>query len=107
MFKLSVSNKMFLSTIVILSFALFLSSVLDTWAFEAVNELYNREAQIYAEEFDERETLIFNSKEKEIKVSEFSVKPQILFFDDITNNKNDWRNKGVSDYYGLESIVLK
>lgn len=107
LFKLSVSNKMFLSTIVILSFALFLSSVLDTWAFEAVNELYNREAQIYAEEFDEREMLIFNSKEKEIKVSEFSVKPQILFFDDITNNKNDWRNKGVSDYYGLESIVLK
>lgn len=32
---------------------------------------------------------------------------RFVYFDDITFNKKDWRNKGFANYYGFDSVVLK
>lgn len=33
-------------------------------------------------------------------------KPELLNFADITTNKDDWKNKGVADVYGLKSVAI-
>lgn len=105
--KIQVSNWRFLQTAAILSFALFFSSVMDTWAFEAVMELYSGQAKAYSEQYFEREAVLIDSAGKNVAVSGFSEKPKMLFFDDITENAKVWKNQGVSDYYDLKSIVIQ
>ena len=105
--KIQITNAKYLQTILVLSFALFLSSVLKTWSMEAFTELYTGEAQVYSEEYDSREKVLFELTGEDVEVSNFSTKPQLLFFDDITTEKDNWKNTGVSKYYRIKSIRIK
>lgn len=105
--KIQISNWKFVQTVAILSFALFFSSVKNTWAFEALKEIYHGEAKAYSEQYFEREAMLLDSAGEDVTVLSFRVKPKLLFFDDITDNTDDWRNEGISNYYGLKSIVLE
>ena len=40
-------------------------------------------------------------------VKEYSVRPETLFFDDITEDADDWRNASVRMFYGLNSIIIE
>ncbi|MBR5248849.1 MAG: hypothetical protein IKV27_07920 [Lachnospiraceae bacterium] len=37
----------------------------------------------------------------------FTVRPYLLFFDDIKEDQFHWINKSMADYYGKEKVTLK
>lgn len=105
--RVSVTNWKYVITIVVLIVAAGISKGKDTWTCEAVKELYTGEARQYYEEFCEREEFLLDSEGLEVIVSPYSIYPELLFFDDIEDNVDDWRNIDTAAYYGLRSISLK
>ena len=76
--------------------------------YQAFSLLVNGQAKIYSDECYERyEAYIYAEKKESLEVKAFTFYPSILFFDDITENVDDWRNTGVASYYGLKSVVKK
>lgn len=74
-------------------------------SISAVHSLRSGEAAAYDAEVRERIYLLENSEEKKLELNYIIVKPYLLFFDDITDNKKDWRNKSVAKFYGKKSVV--
>ena len=44
--------------------------------------------------------------EESCVVEELSLKPGSVFFDDITADENDWRNRCYAEYYGIRSVKI-
>lgn len=83
-----------------------LTSKWDTsWGFKTNESIVSGEANHYSQEAFERYNILLESKGKDVVVSEYSIRPEVLFFDDIGPEPDDWRNEGVRDYYELNSIV--
>lgn len=74
---------------------------------EAIRELVSGEAEQYDAEWNERIILYSDDNLKDVAVSEFSVKPKLLFFSDITNDKNDWRNFVLARFYNKNTVEMK
>lgn len=77
-------------------------------SYQAVSELYTGEAIEYDKVMMERHEIIkkFQGTEESVILSPLSVRPNLLFFDDITTDENDWRNRSMAEYYGLKSIKI-
>lgn len=67
--------------------------------------LFFGEAKLYDEEAEMRLELL-NSDSTNIEFSEFSVKPYVLFFDDVEEDASCWKNVYMADYYNKNSIKL-
>ncbi len=77
----------------------------DYSSYAAYVSLRAGEAQQYHREYMDRvETL--TGEEKVVGLKPFSVKPYLLYFDDITTNIYDWRNTAVARWYGKEQVYL-
>ncbi|MCM1170958.1 MAG: hypothetical protein NC393_02410 [Clostridium sp.] len=76
-------------------------------SIEAVRELVSGEAKQYDAEWDERIILYSDDNKKNVVVSEFSVKPKLLFFSDVSNDKNDWRNFVLARFYNKSTVEMK
>ena len=61
------------------------------------------QAQRYREENEQRLELL-KSDEKDIVFSSFSNPPELLIFQDIFNNPEEWLNQVMAEYYGKESV---
>lgn len=79
---------------------------MNTSSISAIKSLRTGEAEIYYNEYLEREQIISTSTTKDIMVPSFSVKPYLLFFDDICSDPYDWRNAATADYFQLDTIRL-
>lgn len=93
-----------LSVILILSFLL----SKETTAYKAVNEMNDGIAQSFSREFDKRLYIMSSStKNRNAGIIKFTPLPQseLLKFDDITANKDDWRNRQWAEYFGVYAIV--
>lgn len=44
---------------------------------------------------------------KDAVLESFPSLPYVLYFDDITDDPDDWRNIGLSAYYGKDSVILQ
>ena len=75
-------------------------------SLEATKELLNGSAASYSKQINERYQLYTDPSEKEIIVEPLTVKPELLFFDDITDDQDNWKNHGVAEYFGKESVRL-
>ena len=102
---------LYIYTAVILSL-LFISFVVnvetrqfDYGAYAAYVSLKAREAQTFDREYWGR-IEILKGPEKNVTLKPFSVKPWLLYFDDITEDAADWRNGAVANWYGKDSVVL-
>lgn len=73
----------------------------------AVYSLINGEARQYDKEAWERYQLYADDSMENVVVSEFSVKPAILFHSDITENPKNWKNQCVKKYFDKKSVKLK
>lgn len=73
----------------------------------AITDLRNGCACIYGEEQRERTELYWNRKNDTVEIDDLSEKPSLLFFSDITADENDWKNKGVAQFYDLQAVVIK
>ncbi|WP_026526791.1 hypothetical protein [Butyrivibrio sp. VCD2006] len=73
----------------------------------AAMDFVNGEAATYRREFDKRLEILKDDSVKKAEFLPYSVHPQLLFFSDITDNKKDWLNKAMAEYYHKENVVLK
>lgn len=92
--------------LVFLSFLLHTDTQLSDYSsYAAYVSLQTGEAKQFNEEYMCRQEIL--SKPDTLAILEpFSSKPRLLFFDDITTDKYDWRNMAVSRWYGKEYVVL-
>ena len=78
----------------------------DYSSYAAYVSLRSGEAAQYHQEYMDRVDLL-TSEEKVVELIPFSVKPYLLYFDDVTTNIYDWRNTAVARWYGKESVYLR
>ena len=76
-------------------------------AWQAYLLIRSGEAQEYSAEADERYAVLCDSAGKDVVLKAYTAKPWMLFLDDITEEKSDWRNEYMRVYFGLNSVVLE
>jgi hypothetical protein len=81
------------------------NDVLKTTSVSATLSLLSGQAQQYSAEYYKRVSLL-NSDEKDVVLDPYSVKPYVLFFDDISDPP-DWKNLYMEKYYQKDSIKLR
>ncbi len=47
-----------------------------------------------------------SAEEADLEVAPYSEKPYLLFFDDITDDPENWKNMAVSAFYGKQTVKL-
>ncbi|MCM1135705.1 MAG: DUF6056 family protein [Clostridium sp.] len=72
----------------------------------AVTDLADGSAKAYGDALGERLEL-YRSGEKNIIVEPLPSQPELLYFSDIKEDSEDWENKGVCRFYGLESVKVR
>lgn len=103
-FSLHINNYLRIVLIVLLSFTMcFAKSNNVTLVYQ---ELSSGMAENFAKSYDDRIKQMQNSKEKIVVVKNLPDS-EVLKFDDITNDINDWRNQSWSTYYGVDTITEK
>ena len=76
-------------------------------SYQAFVEIKSGEAEQYSIEADARYDILKNSKGKDVVLKPFTAHPYLVFFEDITENPNDWRNQHMLKYFELNSVVLE
>lgn len=82
------------------------TSLRDYSSYAAYVSLRAGEAKQYHEEYLQRLELLESDAEA-VELEEFTVKPYLLYFDDITEDPYDWRNIGMARWYGKSLIYRK
>lgn len=70
-------------------------------------ELLQGEASTYYDTAQERLVLLNDDSQQDVVLPRYSVKPWILYFDDVTTDPADWRNVAASNYYQKNSVLLE
>ena len=71
-----------------------------------MKSVWEKEAQLYHVQSLEREELLRRATENIVEVPGTSTQPKLLFFDDITTDSSDWRNKYMAKWYGKKKVIL-
>ena len=95
----------FIVFLLLLSIKILPSSIYNISSYAAYVSLRSGEAQQYHQEYLQR-LQIFQSDSLSVTVNEFSVKPYLLFFDDITEDPENWKNIAVAQWYQKENVKL-
>lgn len=104
--KIACISKAGAVTLVVLLLGLYLSAGNISNAKLARNSMINGEAQLYSEIMNARYEVLCNSKGQDVRVEGTWVRPQLLFFSDITADPNVWPNTSVCEYFDLNSVAL-
>lgn len=72
----------------------------------AVCDYMDGSARAYGEALRERAALYLNNQGERIGVEPLREQPELLFFSDITDDEEDWKNRGVARFYDLEAVAL-
>lgn len=78
-----------------------------TTTVKSMHQLMNGTLKEYSEQINQRVKQYEDEKLQDIVVEELTVKPSLLFFDDITEDEEDWRNNAVEQYYNKKSIIVE
>ncbi len=70
----------------------------------AVSELLDGSAAQYGRENEERLRILKNPREKDAVLPRYTVQPNLLYFEDVSEDPDDWINQKMSEYYGKNSI---
>ena len=70
----------------------------------AVSELLDGSAAQYGRENEERLRILKNSREQDAVLPRYTVQPDLLYFEDVSEDPDDWINQKMSEYYGKNSI---
>ncbi len=70
----------------------------------AVSELLDGSAAQYGRENEERLRILKNSEEQDAVLPRYTVQPNLLYFEDVSEDPDDWINQKMSEYYGKNSI---
>lgn len=72
----------------------------------ALTDLANGSARAYGDALRER-MVIYNSGEKDVVVKPLPAQPALLYFSDIKEDPQDWENKGLCKFYGIDSVQVE
>ena len=72
----------------------------------ALTDLANGSAKAYGDALEERME-IYHSGEKNVVVEPLPTQPQLIFFSDIKEDPEDWENRGLCRFYGLDSVRVE
>lgn len=75
-------------------------------SFSAYYTLRSGEAAQYRTQQRARHALLEDDTLTEVGLPELSVKPYLLFFDDIDEDPNNWKNTAAAEFYGKQQIWL-
>lgn len=70
----------------------------------AVSELLDGSAAQYGRENEERLRILKNPSEQDTVLPRYTVQPNLLYFEDVSEDPDDWINQKMSEYYGKNSI---
>lgn len=73
----------------------------------AMTDLLNGSARAYGEAYEARTKILLDDTVKDVVFEKLPAEPQLLFFSDLTEDKDSWENKAVAKYYGKDSVVVK
>lgn len=92
--------------VAVLLIGIFLAEWKNSCTFKAMDNLRFNIPQVYSQMAYERVNEYLNSTGMDVEVEAYFIKPEMLFFDDITEEERDWRNVSVKDYYDLASVRI-
>lgn len=79
----------------------------DTFtSVSAAKSLLNGEAQAYQMQEQERVAILQDTSIENAELEEFQNKPYLLFYEDIEEDTNNWKNVRMSSYYRKNSVKL-
>jgi len=73
----------------------------------AVHLMRSGEAEAYYQEFLARCEILEDTTQEDAVIPAYTLHPYLLFFDDATEDPNDWRNQSIANYYGKRSVVVQ
>jgi hypothetical protein len=73
----------------------------------AFTSIVSGEAAEFDTQMDAREVLYNDDSINEVYISPLTVFPELIYFDDITYDKDDYSNYKISEYYNKEFIIMK
>ncbi len=79
----------------------------STSSSSAFLSLTKGEAAAYLKENEDRWRIYTDDSLRNAEVEDFSIKPYVLYHDDIVEDETDWRNHTVASFFGKDSIKLK
>lgn len=97
---------------VVLGFLILLVICLKIYGLQSTNSssallsLVKGEAAQYLRENEARWEIYEDNTVKNVEVKDFSVKPYVLYHDDIAEDETDWRNGAVANFFGKDSVRL-
>ncbi len=77
----------------------------NSLTMRAITTISSGEAAQFDKEMDEREKMYNDDSIKNVTVKSLTVYPDILYFDDITTDADDYSNYKIAEYYNKESVV--
>ncbi len=77
----------------------------DYSSYAAYVSLMAGEAQQFRSEYESRLEILLGEKSV-VGLKPYTVKPYLLFFDDIQSSQSDWRNDAVAGWYGKDAVYL-
>lgn len=72
----------------------------------ALTDLANGSAKAYGDAMKER-AVLYNSGEKDVVVEPLTAQPALLYFSDIKEDPEDWENRGLCRFYGIDSVRVE
>lgn len=73
----------------------------------AIKSIVSGEAKEFDKQMDAREILYHDDSIKEVYISPLTVYPELIYFDDITNDKENYANYKIAEFYNKDFIVIK
>ena len=73
----------------------------------AMYDLASGNARTFLNENEERLAVLNDDSVKDCVFKPYSVQPELLFFYDISTDKEDWINRAMARYYEKNSVVLE
>ena len=103
-------NTLLVITAAFLIFGSLLSVKEDAYYYSstsAICDILNSNAKMYNEQCKERLALLTDSSVNEVELKELQVRPELLFYQDITADSDEWVNTVVARYYHKEKVRVK
>lgn len=97
-------------SLLFLIFGIMLTMIPNTRFFTSASaaiDCINGSARAYGEALKVRTVLYRENQGGQVIVEPLKERPELLFFSDITEDEEDWVNRGVARYYDLDTVVLK
>ena len=86
--------------------AIFISNGHGFTSLMAVGHLRSGDAAAYRDASESRLLLLRDESVEDVVLDPYPVTPYLLYFDDISDDADDWRNQALCAFYGKKSAIL-